>query len=437
MRKRMIKGIIAFAIMLSTIGVASYCAVLYPISDWNLGDTYTVSYGSSSNVKYTVNELLQLYMNNSPGYKSIDLSFSINELQCEKDELVLQSCNENIQTYNDLIVQYQNLADLYQAQVDAALPGSDEQIQAQANLESCLLSIQTYQSQLIAAAKQKAEAYTQFESDSFIKENAPLIKSQEQFKQQAACKESCVYLITMEEQSTLLENTANYASMVYSIERTNLSNGRSTQIDVDYADAEYQFQLSQKEALNDNYKNSFKSLLREAGVNDSQDTRIEIDIKSMRPHTIIDYDIVEDSFIANDIKEKQLAENISIIDGKIDILNDYLPSDSVDISLELKQKELAILEHDKWLLERKAQLQIAYSTYEKEFDQVDIKEKAAEAQYQKYHVVLNKYNLGLISKIELQKTLLAYSQSKLDAWKAFYEYVCAFNVIERIIRGSI
>ena len=437
MKRRVTIGIILTIFILATIGVVAYSATLYPISDWGLGDNYSVSYGSGVSASYTMNGLLQQYINNSPAYKSIDQSFSINQTQCDMDDLLLQSCNESIQTYNDLIDQYQNLSDDYQSQADAAEPGSDEQLQAQQNLDSCLLSIQTYQSQLIDAVKQKAEVYSQLQSDSFIKDNAQLIKTQQQNKQRNSYLEACISLITLEAQKSLMEDSANYSGILYSIERTNLSNGRSTQIDVDYADAEYQLQNGQRDAADNSYEDTFRSVLREAGINESQDTQITINIANLRPHSIITYETVENSFIANDMKEKQLADNISIQDGKIDILNDYLPADSVDISLETKQKDLATLEHDKWLLDRKTQLQSIYSTYEQAFRQVDISEQIAEAQYQKYHVALNKYNLGLISRVDLQKALVQFSQSRYDAWNTFYRYVQTYNAIEEAINGVL
>ena len=191
------------------------------------------------------------------------------------------------------------------------------------------------------------------------------------------------------------------------------------------------------EAAENNYKNAFISVLRAAGISESQDMRISINIEDLRPHSIIAYETVENSFIANDMKEKQLADNISIQDGKIDILNDYLPTNSVDISLDMKQKDLATLEHQKWMLDRKTQLQSIYSAYEQAFRQVDISEQIAEAQYQKYHVAMNKYNLGLISRTDLQKALVQFSQSRFDAWNAFYEYVKAYNAIEEAINGAL
>lgn len=406
MKRRTIVIIILTVFMLTAAGIAAYGKAAYSISNWSLGDSYSVSFGSGVNASYTMGGLLQQYIGNSPSYKSINQSFSINQIQCDRDDLILQGCNDSIQTYNDLIDEYPELAD-------------------------------TYQSQLINAVKQKAEAYSQLQSDSFIKDNAQLIKTQQQNKQRNSYIESCIALITLEAQKSLMKDSADYTGILYNIERINLSSGRSTQIDADYADAEYQLQMEQKAAADNKYEDAFKTILREAGISELQDTHIEINIENLRPHSIIPYGIVESSFIINDMKEKQLADNISIEEGKIDILNDYLSEDSVDIKLEMKQKDLAVLEHDKWLLDRKTQLQSIYSSYEQAFGQVDISEQIAEAQYKKYNAALNKYNLGLISKADLQKALVQFSQSKFDAWNAFYVYVKAYNDIEEAVNGAL
>jgi len=105
--------------------------------------------------------------------------------------------------------------------------------------------------------------------------------------------------------------------------------------------------------------------------------------------------------------------------------------------LTTKQKDLAVLEREKWLLDRKTRLQSVYSAYEQAFRQVDACEQMAEALYRKYNVALNKNSLGLISRAELQKALVQFSQSRYDAWNALYEYVRAYNVIAEAINGVL
>lgn len=126
-----------------------------------------------------------------------------------------------------------------------------------------------------------------------------------------------------------------------------------------------------------------------------------------------------------------------IIDGKIDILSNVYGCEYPELDIEKKKKEIAELELDTYLLNRSILFNNLYSDYESKYDVVSIEEKKASAQNKKYTVALNKYNLGLISRIELQEAKLKLRQSELDAWTAFYDYVRAFNTIEIAMLGLI
>ena len=95
------------------------------------------------------------------------------------------------------------------------------------------------------------------------------------------------------------------------------------------------------------------------------------------------------------------------------------------------------MEHHKWLLERDELLRNIYSDYENKYYDVKYKEKAAEAQYKKYLVALNKYNLGLISRIEYLEEKLKFSQYEMDVYMALYEYYRSLNRIDLAMSGLL
>ena len=95
------------------------------------------------------------------------------------------------------------------------------------------------------------------------------------------------------------------------------------------------------------------------------------------------------------------------------------------------------MELEKWLIDRIISFNNLYSDYEAKYDAVNLQEKKAAAQHKKYTVTLNKFNLGMISRIELEEARLKLRQSELDAWMAFYEYIKAYNAIELAMMGSV
>ena len=73
------------------------------------------------------------------------------------------------------------------------------------------------------------------------------------------------------------------------------------------------------------------------------------------------------------------------------------------LELESKNREIAILEHHGWLLERDELLRNIYSDYENKYYDVKYKEKAAEAQYKNTWLLLINIIWGLSAELNTWK----------------------------------
>jgi outer membrane protein TolC len=318
--------------------------------------------------------------------------------------------------------------------MDSYSEDSDEWKEAKNHRDTCLSNLNTYQSYLTEAITQKAEIYVQRENYLFINNNKDILRIQDQKKTISEFKEKCLYLIVLKENYNLASSSVDYNSLLYQINRASFYQGRATQMDVDYHEAELLIANNNRELVLSSYNNLFKYILRMVNISENQNTGIRFDIKALNR---IQFETAYNSFQQNDIKKKQLESNILIVDGKIDILDDIYDEQSNILAIEKKKKEIALFELDNWLLDRTITFNNLYSDYESKYDDVNLQEKKAAAQQKKYTVVLNKFNLGLVSRIELEEARLKLRQSELDAWTAFYEYIKAYNRIELAILGLV
>ncbi|NLL68237.1 MAG: TolC family protein [Clostridiaceae bacterium] len=437
MKLKTLIAIICIVLLVSLSGGTIFAANLLPITDWSLNEVYSIDYGEGKKAEYTLDGIIQIYKTSGPEYRKIELAYQLNNLNLMRLDAELSAQNANQEKYRQLINQNEILIELYQKEMETLTEGSGEWVTVATSMDACSLDLSMYQAYLADSIALKADIYVQSENYKFVQANEELLREQEQKKLVADFKEKCLSLIILKENYNLADNSVEYNNILYQINKANLDQGRATQIDVDYQDAELLVAKNERESVLSSYNNLYKHILRIIDINENLSAEITIDIKNIRPQNIIKHSAAESSFEKNDIKAKQLIKNISIIDGKIDILDDVYEAESSIIKIEEKNREIAKAELDTWLIERSINFNNLYSEYETKYDAVKIQEKKAAAQQKKYIVARNKYNLGLISKIELQEAELRFRQSELDAWKALYNYVRALDAVELAMLGVL
>lgn len=437
MKKKILITIICIILLIPFFGGITFASNLISITNWSLDEVYSVHYGEGENVDYSLDKLMQIYKSSGPEYKKIELTYQLNDLYLLQLDTQLSSQNSTIDMYRQLINQNETLIASYQNEMAELVEGSEEWITVATNMNECSMNLNMYRAYVNESVALKADVYVQRENYKFVQANDELLRTQEQKKQISELKERCLYLIVLKENYNLLDSSVEYNNLLYKINKANLNQGRATQVDVDYQYAELLIANNERESVLANYNNLYKYILRMVDINEDLSAEIIIDVKSLRPQNIIKYSTAESSFEKNDINAKQLLKNISIIDGKIEILDDVYEAESGMIKIEKKNREIAKVELDTWLLERSISFYNLYADYEKKYDAVNIQEEKAAAQHKKYTVARNKCNLGLISRIELQEAKLQLRQCELDTWVAFRDYVRAFNALQLAMVGKI
>lgn len=437
MKKRVLVFIICIVLLISLLGGIAYASDLVSFSNWSLGEKYSVNYGEKEKTAYSLDTLLKMYKNSGAGYRKIQLQYELNDLYFLKLYDQQSSQDYSINQYRELINQNDIQIINYRNEMESFAMGSEEWNATKSKLDTCLMNSISYNSYLDNLLLQKADIYEQYENYKFISNNKEILLMQDYKKQIVEFEENCLYLIVLKENKNLADSSVEYSNLLYQINKTNLSQGRATKMDIDYQEAELLTAEGKRDSVLLCYNSLFKNIIRSVGINDNNSVEIQFDIETYRQQILIEYETAENSFIKNDIQKKQLDNNILIIDGKIDILSNVYGCEYPELDIEKKKKEIAELELDTYLLNRSILFNNLYSDYESKYDVVSIEEKKASAQNKKYTVALNKYNLGLISSIELQEAKLKLRQSELDAWTAFYDYVRAFNTIEIAMLGLI
>lgn len=408
-----------------------------PLGSWSLGDSYEIRYGQENVKAYSYEDLQNSYIKNCIDTKNIELNLQTNELQYQQYTLQLSSISSSIEKYKQLAEQYNALAKTYEDEMNQAT-GSQKDTAAQ-NMQHSLLNAQSYELQIAEAVSQKAEIYVQKENCLFINTNATMFRNQQLITQLSQFRTS-VYEIKLldekyDEQGTLSE----YAKLQENAQNINKVKDMSFQTDVDFYNADFEYCINQQEMFKQQFNNTFEELLNSANImtTTSQGIAIKTDLRGLRALALISYNSIESNSNASDLKLKQLADKLRIINGKINILKEYYTDNSNQVKLALNEKTLAALELNKWIIQRKEIIQNTYAIYKSKYNEIGINEKKAKAQYEKYVILLNKYNFGLTSRILVKEAELNYVQSNLTAWNTLMEYTNALGRVENCMSGSI
>ena len=122
-KKRIILIIITIFILMT--GVLPALGT-YSYTSYSTPPKMSLYYGDDSYISYTIDEVLERYINYSPSYIQVDIEYEINQKQYEILENQYSSLENEIDNYNDLKNNYESLAGQYEIEYNTALDGSDE-----------------------------------------------------------------------------------------------------------------------------------------------------------------------------------------------------------------------------------------------------------------------------------------------------------------------
>lgn len=406
-----------------------------PLGNWSLGDTYELRYGQENFKTYTYSEVQNLYNSNNIDAKNNELNLETNYFQYQQYSLQLETISDSIEKYKQLSEQYRALAKTYEDEMNGSTGPQREA--AEQNMQNSLLNAQSYELEIANAIGQKAEVYVQKENCLFIQNNATTLRNQQSIAQLSQFRNT-VYEINLLNQEFYLQGIlSENASLQADTQAINKAKDISFQTDIDFFNADFSYYINQQEMCKQQINNSFEMLLNSANITTSQGAIIITDIRTIRTLEPISYAIMESNGISNDIKKRQLENKLRILDGKLNILKEYYADSSNQVLLVINEKSLTVLELNKWLIQRKNSLQKAYAIYSSKYNEIGINEKKAKAQYEKYIILLNKYNYGLTDKLAVKDAEINYMQSNLTAWNTLYEYANALGNVDKCISGNI
>ena len=407
------------------------------LGNWSLGDTFEVRYGSNSNKTYTYTEAQNLYSKNCYEARSGELQLESNDLQYQQYCIQYDNLCDSIDSYKLVIEQYKSLAQTYQSEMDNSTDAAIKLV-AQQNMQQALLSVHTYQSNLQTAVLQKADAYMSREQCLFIKNNASTYKNQQYFSQSSSFRNTIYGLRLIESNYNLQGTYADLSQLKAGAQKISKSKDMSFQSDIDIFNAEYDYYTNLQDYAIQQFNSQFEELLNDANISTTpQGIVISTDIRSLRGVALLSLQNVENISNATDIRQKQLEDNLRILDGKVTILKEGFLDNSNEIKLVQNERNKTAFELNKWLIKRKAAIQRAYSTYKAKYNEIGINEKKAKALYEKYIMLLNKCNFGLTDRTTVKEAELNYMQANYNAWNSLAQYAEAFGAIERYMSGNI
>jgi hypothetical protein len=427
--------IITMIILSAATVTASAAAPVVPLGNWGLGDSFSIRYGTNDFLAYTYEFVQDRYIDNSQEPQVTDLYLENNYLQYQQYGLQLDDINAAVSDYKQLAEQANELAETYRQEADTSTGAAKEE--AVKKMQECLINAESYKESMADSISQKAELYVQKENCYFIYNNSSDYRKIKQASQTAGYRESIYNLELLDKKYYAQGTLAEYARLQADAENINKSKELSFQSDVDFYNADFDYYTNQQDMIKQQYNAAFELLLNTADLSLAKGTSITADVRKLRVISLKSYSSVESSSFLYDFKGRQLQDKVRILDGKISILKEYYLDSSNLVKIAQNEKKLATLEMNQWILQRRAILQKYYSDYKGKYYELAANEKKTKALYEKYVILLNKYNYNLVSRLSLKEAEVNYIQSSLTAWNSMYEYVIALGKIEKAMCGGI
>lgn len=402
--KKLCTVFLALSLMTVAISTADAASVV-SLGNWSMGDSFNLVYGTGNSVKYTYGEIQNLYLNNYYNVQSTEMDIENSNLLYQKYSLEFDKINNDIVNIKKLMDQNKDVAE--------------------------------YQKQLADLTAQKAEMYSNKENSIITYNNSSVYRNIQRTAQLSLFRDDIYNMKLLYEKGLVQKTLAEYARLQGNSKEINKSKDMAFQSDIDLHNADYDYYISQQELLTQQVNTNTENVLSSSAMDTTKAVTISVPVASIRAIPLKNFSEVEKSFYLNDYKNMQMGEKVRILDGKISILKEYYKDSSNEIKLAVNEKKQAELEARKWLIQRRALLQNSYSQYKNKYYEVNIKEKKANALYQKYIILLNKYNYKLATELSLKEAEVNYKIAAQEAWDSLCGYVEALGKIERAISGSI
>ncbi|EPR12005.1 hypothetical protein [Ruminiclostridium papyrosolvens] len=403
-KKKLCTVLLTLFLMTAAIGTTDAASVV-SLGSWNLGDSFDLVYGTENSTKYTYDEMQNLYLNNYYNVQCTEMDIENSNLLYQQYSLEFDKINNNIINIKKLIDQNKDVVENQQQLADLII--------------------------------QKAVLYVNKETSIFTYNNSSVYRNIQRTSQLSEFRDNLFKTKLIYEKSLVQKNMAEYARLQANSKEINKSKDMAFQSDIDLYNADYDYYISQQELHTQQVNTNMENLLSSCGMDTARAVTISVPVAPIRAIPIKKFIDAEKSFYLNDYKSMQMGERIRILDGKVSILKEYYKDSSNEIKLAVNEKKQAELEARRWLVQRKALLQNYYSDYKSKYYEVDIKEKKANALYQKYIILLNKYNYKLATELSLKEAEVNYKIATQEAWDSLCGYVEALGKIEKAISGNI
>ncbi len=380
-------------------------AYVVPLESWSMGDSFNLVYGTGNLTKYTYDEIQNLYLNNYYNVQSTEMDIETSSLLYQQYSMEYDKVNNDIINIKKLIDQNKDVAE--------------------------------YQQQLADLIIQKAELYANKETSIITYNNSALYRNIQRTSQLSLFRDNLYSTKLLYEKGLVQKTLAEYARLQATSKEITKSKDMAFQSDIDLYNADYDYYISQQELLTQQVNSNMENLLSSCGMEPSRAVTISVPVTVLRAIPLKNYSDVEKSFYLNDYKNMQLGEKLRILEGKISILKEYYKDSSYQVKVAVNEKKQAELEARKWLVQRRILLQNYYSAYKNKYIEAGIKEKKANALYQKYIILKNRYNYKLTTEISLKESEVNYKTAAQEAWDSLCGYVEALGKIEKAISGNI
>ncbi len=396
--------LIVLIMLIAPINIVT-AAYVAPLDSWSLGESFNLVFGTGNSTQYSYNEVQNLYLNN---YNNVQTT----EIEIENSNLLYQQYSMQFDLINSDIINIKKLIDQNK-------------------------DVDEYQKQLADMITQKAELYVNKETSIITYNNSALYRNIQRTSLLAAFRDTIYNSKLMYEKSLVQKTLAEYSRLQANSKEINKSKNMAFQSDIDFYNADYDYYISQQELLTQQVNSNLENILSNCGMDTARAVTISVPVATIRAISLKNFSDVEKSFYLNDYKNMQFGEKQRILDTKIGILKEYYKDTSIQVKLAVNEKKQVEQEARKWLIQRRTLLQNYYSNYKNKYIEVGIKEKKANALYQKYKILLNKYNYKLASEISLKEAEVNYRAAAQEVWDSFCGYIEALGEIEKAISGNI
>ncbi|GAB6086163.1 TolC family protein [Alkaliphilus crotonatoxidans] len=394
-------------------------------------------FGNEAVKVYNLDDLTRLILEDNPQINAIDAQAKEAKIQYDVIEEDYDDLKENIEKVKKNLDTRRRVT--AQNKEEYAMAGGSF-LKRDKTYENYKMSVEIEESvekQYKNMVKQQAQTMKQMESLVFMGKNAGIKKAQEIERLKLQIQQDYYNLLLLDEQIRQLQDQLATLNTNINIEETRRDLNMGTNYSVENLKSQKRSLEISIEEMKSNREIMIDAIKNSVGIDKNEVIEIKLEVPTVVNLQKFELDTLLKSFRENNFDLVTLKTNVEIQQEVIDNMEIAFDEDDNDYKLALLQLETDLLNLTNAEQSMEQYVKNLYFQYEKLREEVFQQLEAKDLAEEKLRQAKIQFELGLISKLELQMQHQEFNQSMLEYHKAFINLSNTRKEIDLVLKGGM